>query len=44
MPQIPMRRRGEPEDFAGIAACLKSVSSLYDTGDSNVVDGAYTLF
>ena len=43
-PRIPMRRWGEPEDFAGVAAYLMSDASRYHTGDSLVIDGAYTLF
>jgi NAD(P)-dependent dehydrogenase (short-subunit alcohol dehydrogenase family) len=43
-PRIPMRRWGEPADFAGIAAYLMSDASRYHTGDSIVIDGAYTLF
>ena len=43
-PRIPMRRWGEPADFAGIAVYLMSDASRYHTGDSIVIDGAYTLF
>ena len=43
-PRIPMRRWGEPSDFAGIATYLMSDASRYHTGDSLVIDGAYTLF
>ena len=43
-PRIPMRRWGEKEDFAGIAVYLMSDASRYHTGDSLVIDGAYTLF
>ena len=44
LPRIPARRWGEPEDFSGIAAYLMSDASRYHTGDSIVIDGAYTLF
>ncbi|HEX8166783.1 MAG TPA: SDR family oxidoreductase [Beijerinckiaceae bacterium] len=44
LPRIPMRRWGEPRDFAGIAVYLASDESRYHTGDSFVVDGAYTIF
>ena len=42
--RIPQRRWGRGEDFAGIAAYLASDESRYHTGDSFVIDGAYTLF
>ena len=44
LPRIPMRRWGQKEDFAGIAVYLMSDASRYHTGDSLVIDGAYTLF
>jgi NAD(P)-dependent dehydrogenase (short-subunit alcohol dehydrogenase family) len=44
LPRIPQRRWGRGEDFAGIAAYLASEESRYHTGDSFVIDGAYTLF
>jgi NAD(P)-dependent dehydrogenase (short-subunit alcohol dehydrogenase family) len=43
-PRIPARRWGEPADFSGIAVYLMSDASRYHTGDSIVIDGAYTLF
>jgi NAD(P)-dependent dehydrogenase (short-subunit alcohol dehydrogenase family) len=43
-PRIPMRRFGEPQDFAGIAVYLMSDASAYHTGDLFVIDGGYTLF
>ena len=43
-PRIPARRWGEPADFSGIAVYLMSNASRYHTGDSIVIDGAYTLF
>jgi NAD(P)-dependent dehydrogenase (short-subunit alcohol dehydrogenase family) len=44
LPRIPMRRWGTREDFAGIAVYLMSDASRYHTGDSFVIDGAYTIF
>ena len=44
LPRIPQRRWGKGADFAGIAAYLASDESAYHTGDSFVIDGAYTLF
>jgi NAD(P)-dependent dehydrogenase (short-subunit alcohol dehydrogenase family) len=42
--RVPMRRWGEPEDFAGIAVYLASDTSRFHTGDSFVIDGGYTIF
>jgi NAD(P)-dependent dehydrogenase (short-subunit alcohol dehydrogenase family) len=44
LPRIPLRRWGRREDFAGLAVYLASEASAYHTGDSFVVDGAYTIF
>ena len=44
LPRVPMHRWGRKEDFAGIAAYLMSDGSRYHTGDSFVIDGAYTIF
>ncbi len=44
LPRIPQRRWGRGDDFAGIAVYLMSDESRYHTGDSLVIDGAYTLF
>jgi NAD(P)-dependent dehydrogenase (short-subunit alcohol dehydrogenase family) len=44
MPRIPARRWGRKEDFAGIAVYLMSDASSYHSGDSFVIDGAYTIF
>ncbi len=44
LPRIPLRRWGRKEDFAGIAVYLASDASRYHTGDSFVIDGAYTIF
>jgi NAD(P)-dependent dehydrogenase (short-subunit alcohol dehydrogenase family) len=42
--RVPMRRWGEPEDFAGIAVYLASDASRFHTSDSFVIDGGYTIF
>ncbi|MEN9717369.1 MAG: hypothetical protein RIQ99_247 [Pseudomonadota bacterium] len=42
--RVPMRRWGDPEDFAGIAVYLASDASRFHTGDSMVIDGGYTIF
>jgi NAD(P)-dependent dehydrogenase (short-subunit alcohol dehydrogenase family) len=44
LPRIPLRRWGQRDDFAGIAVYLASNASRYHTGDSFVIDGAYTIF
>ena len=44
MPRIPMRRWGVGDDFGGIAVYLMSSASKYHTGDTFVIDGAYSLF
>ncbi|MBM3598157.1 MAG: SDR family oxidoreductase [Alphaproteobacteria bacterium] len=44
LPRIPMRRWGKDEDFAAIAVYLMSDASRYHTGDSILIDGAYTIF
>ena len=42
--RVPIRRWGEPEDFAGIAIYLMSDASRYHTGEDFVIDGGYTKF
>ena len=42
--RVPMRRWGDPEDFAGIAVYLASDASRFHTGDSIVIDGGYTIY
>jgi NAD(P)-dependent dehydrogenase (short-subunit alcohol dehydrogenase family) len=42
--RVPMRRWGEPADFGGIAVYLASDASAFHSGDSFVIDGAYTVF
>lgn len=44
LPRVPMRRWGQPEDFAGIAVYLMSEASAYHSGDTFVIDGAYLRF
>jgi len=44
LPRIPLRRWGSRQDFAGVAVYLASDASSYHTGDSFVIDGAYTIF
>jgi NAD(P)-dependent dehydrogenase (short-subunit alcohol dehydrogenase family) len=44
MPRIPMRRWGQPTDFAGLAVYLASDASRYHTGDTLVIDGGYLVF
>ena len=40
--RVPMRRWGEPDDFAGLAVYLASNLSSFHTADTFVVDGCYT--
>jgi NAD(P)-dependent dehydrogenase (short-subunit alcohol dehydrogenase family) len=42
--RVPMKRWGEPSEFAGIAVYLASDASSFHTGDSIVLDGGYTIF
>lgn len=42
--RVPMRRWGDPDDFAGIAVYLASDASRFHTGDSIVIDGGYTIY
>lgn len=44
MPRIPARRFGVPADFGGIAAYLMSEASAYQTGQSLVIDGGFSIF
>lgn len=43
-PRIPARRWGNPEDFGAIAVYLASDASSYHSGDTLVIDGAYSVF
>jgi NAD(P)-dependent dehydrogenase (short-subunit alcohol dehydrogenase family) len=44
LPRVPARRWGRPEDFGGIAVYLASDASAYHSGDTFVIDGAFTMF
>lgn len=44
LPRVPLRRWGQPDDFAAVAVYLASPASSYHTGDTLVIDGAYTIF
>ena len=44
LPRVPVRRWGQPEDFAGAAVYLASPASAYHSGDELVVDGGYRIF
>jgi NAD(P)-dependent dehydrogenase (short-subunit alcohol dehydrogenase family) len=42
--RIPMRRWGEPADFAGIAIYIMSDASAYHTAETFLIDGGYHSF
>ena len=42
--RIPMRRWGEPADFAGIAVYIMSTASNYHTAETFLIDGGYAQF
>ena len=42
--RVPARRWGTPEDFGGVAVYLASGASAYHSGDTFVIDGAYSIF
>ncbi|MBO9706942.1 MAG: SDR family oxidoreductase [Caulobacter sp.] len=44
IPRVPARRWGEPADFGGIAVYLTSDASSFHSGDTFVIDGAYSIF
>ncbi|MGE0881132.1 MAG: SDR family NAD(P)-dependent oxidoreductase [Acidimicrobiia bacterium] len=44
MARIPLRRWGQPEDWAGIAVYLASNASSFHTGDTFRLDGGYSVF
>ena len=44
IPRIPMRRWGQPDDFAAIAVYIMSEASAYHTGDNFLIDGGYSVF
>ena len=42
--RVPIRGWADPEEFAGIAVYLASDASTFHTGDTIVIDGAYTIY
>ncbi len=42
--RIPVRRWGEPEDFAAIAIYIMSTASSYHTAETFLIDGGYYAF
>jgi len=42
--RIPMRRWGQPEDFAAIAIYIMSTASSYHTAETFLIDGGYYAF
>jgi hypothetical protein len=42
--RVPVKRWGQPEDFGAIAVYLTADASQYHTGDTFLIDGAYSLF
>lgn len=42
--RVPQRRWGDGDDFAGIAVYLASAASAYQTGDTILIDGGYSIF
>ncbi len=44
IPRIPMRRWGQPEDFAAIAVYIMSSASSYHTSENFLIDGGYSVF
>lgn len=42
--RVPMRRWGQPAEFGALAVYLASGAGGYQTGDSIVVDGGYSIF
>ncbi len=44
LPRVPARRWGEPSDFAAVAVYLASPASAYQTGDTLILDGGYSIF
>lgn len=42
--RTPLRRWGQPDEFATVGAFLADPSLAFHTGDSMVVDGGYTIF
>ncbi len=44
IPNIPMKRPGEPEELGGLAVFLASDASSYMTGSDVVIDGGFSLW
>lgn len=44
LPRVPARRWGVGSDFGGIAVYLAADASSYHSGDTFVIDGAYSIF
>lgn len=44
MKRVPMRRWGDPADFAGIAVYIMSTASDYHTAETFLIDGGYYSF
>ena len=44
LPRVPLRRWGVAGDFGGIAVYLASDASRYHSGDTFIIDGAYSVF
>ena len=42
--RTPVRRWGQPDDFATLGAFLADPTQMFHTGDEIVVDGGYTRF
>lgn len=42
--RIPVRRWGEPRDFAAIAVYIMSTASAYHTAETFLIDGGYAAF
>jgi len=42
--RVPMRRWGQPEDFAAIAIYIMSDASSYHTAETFLIDGGYFVF
>lgn len=42
--RTPLRRWGQPDEFATVGAFLADPTLAFHTGDSMVVDGGYTIF
>jgi NAD(P)-dependent dehydrogenase (short-subunit alcohol dehydrogenase family) len=42
--RTPIRRWGQPADFADVAVYLADPTLMFHTGDTLVVDGGYTIF